>query len=465
MLRVQTPTSHSAARRYVAEVVLHDMLGLEVQVETAPTTTTRLSLDGRELTIADGLFTHGDDRWLEPNSLPTEPLPRWNPEEVSELTGRVEAPVPVLYGTSLEDGRYLKHAGERIEVGIDLFGSIFFMLTRYEEAAAGADARDERDRFPASSSIAKRASFLDRPLVDEYVELLWALMQRLWPSLRRKPRSYRLRLSHDVDMPYQRRVGYRETLRLAKRDALEQGDLVLALKRGVGYPQPLGHVSRLEPNNTFAWMMDESERRSLQSAFYFMARRSPDPLDADYGLDDRFIRRLMAEMHARGHELGLHPSYDTYEDPARLASERRALSRCVERLGIEQPRWGGRQHYLRWSNPATWQGWADASLDYDSSLGFHDRVGFRSGTCFEHRVFNLRTRSPLSLTERPLIAMDQTLRGYMALGPGPIVEKVRALAVACRRVGGEMTLLWHNSSLITGAERRLYREVLDACGA
>ena len=40
------------------------------------------------------------------------------------------------------------------------------------------------------------------PLVDEYVEIFWWCMKQLWPRLERKPRKFRMLLSHDVDVPF-----------------------------------------------------------------------------------------------------------------------------------------------------------------------------------------------------------------------------------------------------------------------
>ena len=45
-----------------------------------------------------------------------------------------------------------------------MFGSAFFMLTRYEELVV-AD-RDQYGRFPAAASVAGREGFLGVPVVD-----------------------------------------------------------------------------------------------------------------------------------------------------------------------------------------------------------------------------------------------------------------------------------------------------------
>lgn len=90
-----------------------------------------------------------------------------------------------------------------------------------------------------------------------------------------------------------------------------------------------------------------------------------------------------------------------------------------------------------------------------------DHAGFRCGTCHEFPVFNLRTRKMLELRERPLIAMDTTLENYMALSPRGILEKICYLSSVCRRYGGTLTLLLHNTSLMSERQKQLYLKMLE----
>jgi hypothetical protein len=121
-----------------------------------------------------------------------------------------------------------------------------------------------------------------------------------------------------------------------------------------------------------------------------------------------------------------------------------------------------RQHYLRWRNPITWRNWDQAGLDYDSSLGFADRPGFRCGTCYEYPVFDLQERRPPRLRERPLVVMETTLLEYLRLGLGGLPERILELERRCRLFDGEMTLLWHNDRLLPRRARRAFRSVLGA---
>src|SRR5690606_28202940 len=152
----------------------------------------------------------------------------------------------------------------------------------------------------------------------------------------------------------------------------------------------------------------------------------------------------------------------TYRDPSRIAQEFERLLSITSALGIEQPSWGGRQHYLRWEAPTTWRAWASAGLDYDSSVGYADHAGFRSGTCHDHRVFDVARAELLPLVERPLIAMEGTLldNRYMALDLAEAVNTAVTLANVCARFGGNFNFLWHNSSFTTPRHHRAYQAIV-----
>jgi hypothetical protein len=94
---------------------------------------------------------------------------------------------------------------------------------------------------------------------------------------------------------------------------------------------------------------------------------------------------------------------------------------------------------------------------------FAEAPGFRSGTCREHQVFDVARRERLPLRERPLTLMDSTVldRAYLDLDPEEAAQLAEQLKRCCRRVGGTFRLLWHNTMLVTPAQRRLYREILS----
>ena len=374
--------------------------------------------------------------------------------------------IPVLYSAESKDsanGNYYQETQNQICWSIDLFGCSFFCLTRYEELAR--PSYDSRDRFPASASLAYREGFLNRPIVNEYVELLWLSFKRLWPVLVRPQRSYRLFVSHDVDhLLYHSGRSFSRTLSSAANDAISRRDIELAWRRLKAFRQVKQGRIETDPYNTFDFIMSVSERQGLQSAFYFItdhSSKNAENNDGSYVFDDSRTRNLIRSIVERGHEIGLHPSYNTYLSQTQTQLEFDKLRQIAEEEGAQQTQWGGRQHFLRWQNPTTWQqNWEEAGLNYDSTLSFADDCGFRCGTCYEYPVFNLKTRQPLQLKERPLIAMEVTLLSYLGLSWQECFEKIKDLNIKCRFYNGDFTLLWHNNNLASVHAKRWYEAIL-----
>jgi hypothetical protein len=311
-----------------------------------------------------------------------------------------------------------------------------------------------------------RTGFIDRPLLDEYVEILWAGLTHLWPNLTRRQRQFRMHVTCDVDRPVtcwaRSATG---TLRKMARDCIKERSPRLASRSlGLYLHQRAGRYHK-DPFYTFDWMFNECERAGLSATFNFICAHTNETFDGRYDLADPLIRNLLRTIHARGHEIGMHGSYDSYLDAGQLLREATLLRSAMERESIRQDQLGARQHYLRWRSPDTARHLESAGIDYDSTLAFAERAGFRSGTCFEHPLFDVVERRALRLRERPLIVMEASVLSPQYMGidhPERALEIMSGLKSTCRRFGGNFVLLWHNSSLTSGYERELYRALLTS---
>lgn len=460
MLKVHIPHTYESERRYVFDVLLGDFLGLEYQIETTAEQETRIESGGRQLVMRDGLFGTPQAQWLSAASLPRTPLSSWSPS--LEGVDLIDASLPLLFGAPLPSGSMIQLGQDRVELGVDILGTCFFMLTRYEEVAA--PHTDKRGRYPASVSLAARGGFLSRPVVHEYLEVLWGCMRRLWPGLERRRRAFRRIVSHDVDHPFRYRFGVRHVLGALAHDVrhnLPVAGQVLGVMRDV-LAVRAGDCRR-DPYYTFDAIMDVAERRGEPHAFYIFGGRSDPRLDPKYDVSHPLMRRLLNHIHSRGHEIGLHTSFHTYQDGGRIRREFEHLRRVCAEEGIRQDRWGVRQHFLRWSMPLTPRYLDEAGLDYDTTLGFADQAGFRTGACFEHAVYDLRRRVVLKLVERPLIAMECSVIDAQYMGMGLEQERawehIRLLEARCRHYQGDFTLLWHNSRMQEKREWALFERL------
>lgn len=385
-----------------------------------------------------GLWDPADDRWHLP------------------LSGPLPAP-----GQEPADSILVTRTGNNYEISYDIIGLAYWMLSRSEEI--DCPLLDQHERFPVSASHAFKHDYLEQPIVDEWMDILKQAARRLWPRLPQPAPSFEIRVSHDVDWPS--RYGFGSPLqmiRLAGADFIKRGQVASLLAPAI-WLRTHKKLHRADPFNTFDWLMRLSERNDLHSAFYFICGNTDPARDTWYKPEDTAIRALMRDIHARGHEIGLHASYNTFRTPERLVEEARRLRQVCEQERIHQDQWGGRMHYLRWETPTTLHGWVRAGMDYDSTLTYPDAAGFRCGTCFSYPAFDARLQQQLPLRIRPLIAMEQAVIGinHQGLGISQVaLNKFLHLKGACRAVGGHFTLLWHNSQLDSGPKRNLYSAIL-----
>jgi hypothetical protein len=473
-LVVRAPSRHDAERRYILDVVLGEWLGLAYRLETAEGADVVIEPDGvvggPVLRLPDVLFAIADADWLTERSLPTAPLSHVALREIGEepAPGRLPAlvaagddPLPLLFGRALPDDAAWERTRDGIRLAADVFGTAFFMLSRYEEVAR--PVRDDRGRSPASASLAATEGFMERPIVDAYVDLLWAAMRTLWPALERRPSAFRLRLTHDVDDPWSS-VGQRtgQVFHALAGDLVRRRDPDLAMRRLRGIADARRGRFDRDPFDTFELLMATSERNGLRSTFYFLAGNEPGEPDFRYRIDHPRIVDLLRRVHERGHEVGLHASYASYRSPERIDHEFAALRAACRLAGFDQPSWGVRQHYLRFEVPVTWAAHEAAGFEHDSTLGYADAVGFRAGTGREFPLFDVVAGRPLRLRERPLLVMDVTMLGYLGLTPAQASTTATRVVAAARRHATDAVVLYHNSTLPGRGLQRHYRDLVDA---
>jgi peptidoglycan/xylan/chitin deacetylase (PgdA/CDA1 family) len=373
----------------------------------------------------------------------------------------MEGTLPLLYDSWAGRGDLIRRDGANFVLRLDLLGSLVFMLTRYEEYV-DPRARDEHGRFPARASALGSSGWLEWPILDMYVHVFVALARLVWPRVQLAPVQGRgVTVGHDVDHPSSSIQWHgRQRLRKVAGDVLRRRDVGLALRRTSCFLPGAGAVSRFDPYNTYAFLMQASEAAGTRSTFFFLAKDSELPYGSPYGLGDGWAARLMAEIAARGHHIGLHGSYNSSTDSNRLREEWALLEGACRGLPPGVLRRTVRQHYLRQQPGDTWRAQVEAGLAEDESLGFADAIGYRAGTARSFPAYDLADHRELPLRIRPLHVMDGTLLEYMVLDHRDALTSVAVMSRRTRTFGGDFSILWHNSALETNRTKRLYLDLV-----
>ena len=260
-------------------------------------------------------------------------------------------------------------------------------------------------------------------------------------------------LTHDVDFPF-KYSNWKSGIRDIGRDLIKKHNLKLA-KEGL-LSKIKSHLNILyDPNNTFNFLMNQSEKLGLKSHFFFMGGGLTQ-YEENYDLRNNKIQSLIKEIKSRGHLIGFHPSYNAYNNNEIWEKEKINLE-----TSIKQNVFYGREHYLRFEAPLTWQIWEDNNMLWDSTLNYADHEGFRCGICWEYPVFNFITHQQLYLKEKPLIVMEGNFFTYQKnMNLDSIKSKITALINKCKKYNGTFVYLWHNSSFLTDDKKQLYLDTI-----
>jgi hypothetical protein len=276
-LIVRHPAQRVPERLYIYDVVLRDFLGLSYAAEPYEGAEVRIRVrgdDSRELAIPDTMLRCPAEQWLTAESLPPLPLAWWRLAP-GVLRMGVSQRMPILYGKpATNSADYFTQSGDAARLGLDVFGSAFFMLTRYEEIVVGD--RDQCDRFPAAAAIAVKQGFLDRPIVNDYVDVLWWALQRCWPHLVRRDRNYRVFLTHDVDDVSTLGRPAHTIFRSMAADLVLRREPKLAVRKACAWIATNAQSKMIDsdPYNTFDFIMKTSESLGIRSSFYIVPGHS-----------------------------------------------------------------------------------------------------------------------------------------------------------------------------------------------
>jgi len=381
-----------------------------------------------------GFFDRAD--YGKPSTIPSLPLPKLGSTEI-------------LFGSP-----QVKRIDNKIIVEADIIASSFFLLSRYEEFVR-TDAIDMHGRADGRQMLQYRAGFIDRPIVDEYSDMLLSWLQATGHIVSLPSEGFgRIFLTHDIDS-----IGLYQDWRGVLR-----GLYNAIVKRNISLKTVLHSIvdEKSDPAYTFDWLIEE-DRRVPYAEIVFFVKALHHSLGYDrphYNINSRKLQKILSLLHSKQCTIGLHSSYGAFSSPSEIKREHTALCRSSEQSVRYQ-----RSHYLTILPPDAPHHYVEAGITDDFTLGFAAVAGFRLGTCRPVRWINPATLAIEPITLHPLTIMEGSLSNsnYMNLSYEQALEYSRKLIEEVRRHRGELVLLWHNTSVCryqNGYQRTLYSDLI-----
>jgi len=429
MLNICISSKYFEEKSYIISIIFGEILGIDYNLQTrSEQINYKIWFDDKKIIIEDHFFNimPGDLSYLSESNIPET-------VKFSKNHFLVEPDIPIIFGID----KIVVEENKLITCGIDIFSSAFFLLSRWEEYVV--TKRDKFERFQAKESLTGIQNLLHRPIVNEYAEMLWKMITYLGYKHKRNPQNFEFIVTHDIDQP----------IRLANVKMLTKSFLknVFIFKDLIGGAIDVStyllnkFTPKFDKANSYDFLMQCSEQAGIRSVFNFQ-NSNKTKYDWGYNNSTKFLQHIFQLIKASGHIIGFHPSYYSYNNPALWKKEYDELC-TLTKFEINV----GRQHFLRFKVPNTWQIWDDNHMSADSTLGFPQKEGFRCGTCSSYSVYNILTRKKLKLKETPLVLMEKTLMNYQKdVSTENFLKKSKELVTTIKKYNGKFVFLWHNSS-------------------
>lgn len=405
-------------------------------------------------------FHHAHHNWLNGNDTEFFKAKFWKVNETSikEYVTLVET--YIYFGDPFLD----TSDNSEITLGFDIFGAIFFFLSSYEEHIV--QKRDIHGRFLSTYSLTRSKKQIQLPLVNHYIEILKAIINILDPSLAKRPkRQFTLKISCDVDYPVEIA---RHSLVATSYHILRQlrnNNFGSAKRYFLNFIHSQNSNTRYDINNaSLLFMCDELEKRSMTGLFYFIPVNTSN-MDLKFKRDNTFFLAQAQSIFNRGHEIGIHPGYQTSKNQEQFTRSVTQFTKNFTYNCNYVNEIQNRFHYLRFDPVRDISRFAAHSDIHfiDSSLCYPDAIGFRNAICWSFDMYDLQLRKPTTVTQRPLLAMDVSLFSptYMGLTDNEALEKLKKLSTHVQSFDGEFMVLFHNNQLNSDSRKRLFVDFLD----
>lgn len=445
MLRIICPSNNIPERKYAISVLFNELLGCGLKDDDVSfddsTNDYHIQAEDIEIVVEDHFFNE------YPESLGYLGLNRI-PDHLDYLHAR-GLEIPIIYGRD----KYVEDQG-RFTIGLDIFASSFFMLTRWEESLLGREDKgdcDENELFTVKMGI------YQRPIVHEYEELLRSLLSEAGITL--KERDYAVVLSHDVDgflTPSYSKI-VKDCINQTLHGLPKNRVLNLTWKEEIKYKRAFPSAF-----SQFELYTRLSERFSIPEWFYFKVC-APGEVESTYAYDSRqtvaIVNRLKGMLTPKM-IMGFHPSQSTFEDDAQWEVE----SKRIESLLGFVPMIGRNHHLLyNYGTLRNWESIAERTsvglLDISNSV-FHNKIGFRSGIGVGYTLFDVYQRRPMQLMEHPCQIMDTVIRYHSKkYKPEEIWDEIQTVVTYAKKYQCELVLTWH----IYIRNQRLIHRYYDWC--
>lgn len=334
---------------------------------------------------------------------------------------------------------FFKIAGS--DFPFDIFAATFYLISRYEEYLP--HEKDMYGRFTHENSLAYQEKFLNIPLVNNWVTDFAESLKNRFPAVSfGQPSTFHFLPTYDIDIAYSyKHKGFlRNTGGFLKSPSLERIKVLAgALK---------------DPFDCYDWLNNLHKQYPVDPVYFFLVAEENEQFDKNI-LPHKDAMWRLVKKHASKYEIGIHPSWQSNTKKVLLDSEMEWLAAMSGIKRITK----SRQHYIKFSLPATYQTLMEAGITDEYSMGYGSINGFRASVASPFFWYDLEKEIQTSLRIHPFCFMDANSYYEQKQDAEQAYEELMHYYTVCKAVNGTLITIWHNNFLGTAKEFKGWKEV------
>ena len=334
------------------------------------------------------------------------------------------------------------------DFSFDIFAATFYLLSRYEEYLP--HTKDKYGRYAHTNSLAYSKSFLHLPLINIWLVDFRKSLSQVYPDLKFSYSSFTYIPTYDIDIAwsYRNKGWWRNTGGLLKSAITfnwyafsQRIEVLFKMKK-----DPFDSYERLHTIHTTS---------GLKPIYFFLMAFKQKGYDKNISPLKKDLQKLVME-HDKLYTTGIHPSWQSGDDGVLLEQEIKRMEHLVSHDVVHS-----RQHYLRFTLPATYQKLLSLGIKNDYSMGYGTVNGFRASVASSYHWYDLEMELKTELLIHPFCFMDANAYYELRLSPEQASDQLITFYNSVKEVNGLMITLWHNNFLGTDRSFAGWREIYE----
>ena len=321
----------------------------------------------------------------------------------------------------------------------DIFAAVFYLISRYEEYLS--HTKDMYDRYAHQNSIAYKEDFLHFPLVNIWIESFKARLLKLFPALKFYAKQFSFLPTYDIDIAwsYKEKGWVRNIGGFIKSPSLERVAVLLTGSK--------------DPYDSYELMNELHNEYKLEPIYFFLVAKKNGFYDKNILPDNEAMQQLI-KTHADKYNIGLHPSWQSFNDDELLMEEKEILQ-TISGVKIDS----SRQHYIKSSLPETYKNLIHTGIKNDYSMGYGSINGFRASTGSSFYWYDLSEEKITTLRINPFCFMDANCFYEQKLSVEESLTELLHFYKICKKLNTTLITILHNNFLGTGKEFKGWKEL------